>query len=219
MMIRRLFLALFLLIALLLPVTTGWAATQSIDDLTKAYEVWKGKGIKFVVRDGDGQFLTWGIGRLESWNNESTWVVRDPKGRFLTNAIGRIENWKNGTTRLVLRDKKGHLLTHISIDLTSKASFSRNVVGLRRLSDDHRYLAFVQETLIELLVKELKGGDKLRTGVLFKYLRAHLKDAGVENFRPVLKATQQQLNYLAGQSNDPEWKKLAEEARKLLREI
>ena len=218
-MIKRLFLVLFLVLGLLFPLSTGWAATQSIDDLARAYEVWKGKGIKFVIRDAEGQFSTWGVGRLESWNNESTWVVRDPRGRFLTNAVGRVETWKNGMTRLVLRDKKGHLLTHINIDLTSRASFSRNVVGLRRISGDHRFLAFVQETLTELLIKELKLGDKVRTAVLFKYLRAHLSDSGMENFRPVLKATSQQLNFLAAQNGNPEWKKLAEEARKLLKEI
>jgi hypothetical protein len=217
---NRLF-GLLLVLALLLPVTALWAAegTATITDLTKAYEVWKGKGIKFVVRE-NGQFKTWGIGRLESWGAASKWVVRNPKGHFLVHASGKVENWKNGSTRLVLRDKKGHLLTHIGINLTSKASFAANVVGLRRLKGDHKYIAFVQETLTELLIKELKDKDTIRTKVLLDYIRKNKgKKTGMENFVPVLKALVQQLNFMATQHPDPVIESLANAAREMLKDM
>ncbi|MFZ2958277.1 MAG: hypothetical protein WA705_15420 [Candidatus Ozemobacteraceae bacterium] len=218
MRFRSIFLVLLLSLFLFSPFQALFSAesTSSIEDLTKAYEVWKGHGIKFVIRGSDGQFLTWGVGRLESWNNESTWVVRDPKGRFLTKAIGRVETWKTGATRLVLRDKKGHLLTHLNINLTSKASFSRNVVGLRRLSGDNKFLAFVQETLAELLVKEMKTGDTLRVKVLVDYIKKNKNMSGMSNFKPVLKIAVQQLNFMTGQNPSPNLAQLAADARYLM---
>ena len=106
---------------------------EPVKDLSKAYEVWKNKGIKFVVRGKDGQFDTWSVGKLESWGTRSKWVVRNKKGQFLTHATGNVESWKNGSTKLVLRDKKGRILTHIKINLTDKGNFYSTAVGLRKL--------------------------------------------------------------------------------------
>jgi len=79
--------------------TSAWAAKKvkkPIKDLYHKYEIWAGKGIKFVVRNDQGHYVTWGIGKLESWNGTRTVIcVRDSKGRFLTWAKGKIENWKN----------------------------------------------------------------------------------------------------------------------------
>lgn len=215
---RRLVLVLAVLF-LILPFLASFAQEAGkVTDLTKAYEVWKGQGIKFVVRDSGGHFATWGVGRLESWGGESKWVVRNPKGHFLVHATGRVENWKNGQTRLVLRDNKGHLLTHIRIDLSSKASFAANVVGLRRLKD-HRYLAFVQETLGEILVKELKAGDLIRTRVLLKYLEKYAKEPGASNFRPVLRLVIQQLNFMVAHGGNEQVQELAAQAKEMLKQI
>ena len=38
---------------------------EPVTDLVKAYEIWKNKGIKLVVRDKEGKFTTWSVGRLE----------------------------------------------------------------------------------------------------------------------------------------------------------
>ena len=86
---------------------------EPVTDLVKAYEIWKNKGIKLVVRDKEGKFTTWSVGRLESWGTKSKWVVRNKKGQFLTHASGNVESWKNGVSRLVIRDSKGRILTHI----------------------------------------------------------------------------------------------------------
>jgi len=216
-MIRRL-ITLVLMFVLLLPVWSFAADQETVRDLAKAYETWTGKGIKFVIRE-DGKFKTWGVGRLESWNHDSTWVVRDPKGRFLTKASGRVENWSNGKSRLVLRTPKGQMMTHISIDITSKACFAKNVIGLRRLDPGSKFLAFAQETLSELLVKDLKANDRIRTRVLLQYINKYKSQPGAANFKPVLKAALQQLNFMATQNGDEATKKLAAEARELLSQI
>ena len=121
--------AIALLMVMVFTLNIGFAGVEDdrpvVKDLSKAYEVWKTQGIKFVVRDENGKFVTWNIGRLESWGTKSKWVVRDPKGHFLTHASGNVENWKNGQTRLVLRDNKGRLLTHVRIDITDKAKALR----------------------------------------------------------------------------------------------
>lgn len=220
-MFHRKFLGVLLILLLLLPVVFLGATepTTTVNDLTKAYEVWKNHGIRFVIRGENGAFETWGIGRLESWDAKSRWVVRNPKGRFLTNATGNVEHWKNGQTRLVLRTPKGQLMTHISIDLTDRASFAKNVVGLRRLEADSKFIHFVQETLAELLVDELKKGDTLRTKVLLDYIRINKSKGGMKNFVPVLRAALQQLNFMAGQNTDSVIKSLAEAAREQLKEL
>lgn len=188
-----------------------------VNDLTKSYEIWKNKGIKFVVRDKSGKLIDWGVGRLESWGSTSKWVVRNKKGQFLTNAFGRVEHWKNGKIRLVLRTPKGHLLTHIPIDLTSKASFAHNVVGLRKLNADHKYISFVQETLGELLVKDLKANDTIKTKVLLDYIKKYkTQKSGMKNFVPVLRLVLRQLNFMAAQSDDSVIKSLATAAREML---
>lgn len=160
---------------------------EPVTDLIKAYEVWKNKGIKFVVRDkNNGQFETWSVGRLESWGTKSKWVVRNKKGQFLTHASGHVENWKNGRSRLVLRDKKGRILTHIKLDLTDKGNFYTTAVGLRKLQND-TFLAFVQDSLGDILEEDIKAGNISKVRALIAYLNKHKADKGAENFKPVIR--------------------------------
>ncbi len=192
-----------ILMMVFLQVSTVFAASsvipaepKPVTDLTKAYEAWTNQGIKFVVRDSKGQFITWNVGKLESWGGKSKWVVRDKKGHFLTHAFGNVENWKNGQTRLVLRDNKGRMLTHISIQITDKSSFASNVVGLRHLKNP-KYLAFVQDTLADLLLADLAKDDFVRVRVLVTYLNKYKNDKGVENFKPVLRKILPKLNFIS----------------------
>ncbi len=219
-MSRKLILSLLLAVlffALPFAQSGVWAA-ETITDLTKAYEIWTNQGIRFVVRDPQGGLVSWGIGRLESWAGESKWVVRNSKGQLMTHARGKVENWKNGKTKLVLRTPKGHILTHIAIDLSSKASFAQNVVGLRRLKDS-KFLAFVQETLGELLVKELKSGDLIRTRVLMQYLDKYHNQPGAENFKPVLRMVITQLNFMVAHGGDAKVEDLARQAQTMLSKL
>jgi len=89
-------------------------------------------------------------------------------------------------------------------------------VGLRRLQND-KFLAFVQETLGELLVDDLKSGDTIKTKVLLDYLKKHINDTGVDHFTPVLRMVLQQLNFMAGQGNNAVAAGLAAGARDLLK--
>lgn len=192
---------------------------KPVKDLSKAYEVWKTKGIKFVVRDKNGKFVTWNIGRLESWDTKSKWVVRDPKGRFLTHAYGNVESWKNGQTRLVIRDPKGRLLTHVDVKLTDKTSFAATVVGLRHLKND-KYLAFVQDSLSDILVAELKSEELTKTRVLIQYLNKYKNDKGTENFKPVLRKIIPVLHFMHTEKPaETKIKSLVEEARTLLADL
>jgi hypothetical protein len=199
-----------------------YAASQEpkpVTDLTKAYEAWTNRGIKFVVRDKQGKFVTWNIGKLEAWGGKSKWVVRDPKGHFLTHAYGKVENWKNGQTRLVLRDSKGRLLTHVSLKITSKSSFASNVVGLRHLKN-RKYLAFVQDTLADILIQDIEAKEYSRVRVLITYLNKYKNDKGTENFKPVLRRLLPKLNFIV--NHNPENNKvqnLAESAQKILVEL
>lgn len=210
--------AVFLLFALALPVAFLYADTKALSDLTKAYEIWKFKGIKYVVRDKDGNVVSSHVGKLESWGGESKWVIRNDKGQFLTHAYGRIENWKNGRTRLVLRSPKGHLLTHIDIAITSNASFAQNVVGLRRLNND-KFARFVQETISDIINEELKNGDLVKARVLLEYISTHKNISGISRFKPVLKNIIKPLNFLAVHNQDPKAKEALETAQKLLGQI
>ncbi len=159
---------------------------ETVTDLTKAYEVWKSKGIKLVVRDKEGKFVTWNVGRLESWGTKSKWVVRNPKGQFLTHASGHVEGWKNGMTRLVIRDSRGRILTHIKIDLTDKGNFYTNAVGLRKLNNK-AFLAFVQDSLGDILQEEIKNGQLSKPRALINYLNKYKDQEGAANFKPVVK--------------------------------
>lgn len=193
--------------------------TPTVTNLSKAYEAWQNQGIKYVVRDSKGKFVHWAYGRLESWGTKSRWVVRDPKGRFLTKANGTVESWKNGQTRLVLRDKKGRMLTHVNINLTDKGSFAATVVGLRHLKND-KFLAFVQDSLSDILIAELKDGHLVKTSVLMTYLNKYKTDKGSENFKPVLRKVIPVLVFMS--NDDPaslKTKTLVEDARKLLTEL
>ena len=180
---------------------------NKINDLSKAYEEWKNKGIKFVVRDGKGKFVAWNTGTLESWGTKSKWVVRDPKGRFLHHAYGKVENWKNGKTRLVVRDPKGRMMTHIDVSLTDKGTFYSTVVGLRRLKND-KFLNFVQGSLADILIVELKDNQLGKARVLVQYLEKYYSQSGVSNFKPVLKHILPTLNFMLVQQ--PENKRLIE---------
>jgi hypothetical protein len=214
--------AIFILVAMVLAFNTSYASSTDdrpvIKDLSKAYEVWKNQGIKFVVRDDNGKFVTWNIGKLESWGTKSKWVVRDPKGRLLTHASGTVENWKNGMVRLVLRDKKGRILTHVGIDITDKSSFAATVVGLRRLKNDS-FLSFVQDTLSDIILKELKQNELTKARVLVVYLNRYKNEKGAENFKPVLRKIIPVIHFMAAEKPDTKTKSLVEEARKLLAEL
>lgn len=194
-------------------------ADNSVKDLSKAYEVWKNKGIKFVVRDKQGKFVNWNIGRLESWDTKSKWVVRDPKGRFLTHASGNVEKWKNGKTRLVLRDQKGRMLTHIDVKLTDQSSFAATVVGLRHLKND-KYLSFVQDSLSDILVAELKVNILTKTRVLINYLNKYKSNKGAENFKPVLRKIIPTLHFMTtDKPAENKIKSMVDDARALLAEL
>lgn len=195
------------------------APPKPVKDLTKAYEAWTNQGIKFVVRDSKGKFVTWNYGKLESWGGKSKWVVRDPKGKFLTHAYGNVETWKNGRTRLVLRDKKGRMLTHVSLEITDKSSFAANVVGLRHLKNP-KYMAFVQDTIADLLLEDIEKEDFVRVRVLVTYLKKYKYDKGVENFKPVLRKILPKLNFIA--NHNPENMKvndLTDQVKKTLIEL
>ncbi|MBU1106183.1 MAG: hypothetical protein KKB51_05895 [Candidatus Riflebacteria bacterium] len=217
-LLRKLF-TYTLVIAALFSAGSIFAATEEIvtvKDLSRAYEVWKTKGIRFVVRDKQGKIVTWNIGHLESWDSKSKWVVRDPKGRFLSHANGKVEDWKNGQTRLVLRDQKGRLLTHINISLTDKTSFASTVVGLRHLKND-KFLAFVQDSLADILIAELKEDNLVKTRVLLTYLNKYKNDNGTENFKPVLRKVIPVLVFMSNDKpGDLKTKTMIEEARDLL---
>ncbi len=159
---------------------------ETVTDLTKAYEVWKDKGIKLVVRDKEGKFITWNVGRLESWGTKSKWVVRNKKGQFLTHATGHVEAWKNSMTRMVIRDPKGRILTHIKIDLTDKGNFYSNAVGLRKLQNK-AFLAFVQDSLGDILQEEIKAGQLSKPRALINYLNKYKEKEGAANFKPVIR--------------------------------
>ncbi|GAB4272661.1 MAG: hypothetical protein Kow0029_11540 [Candidatus Rifleibacteriota bacterium] len=213
---------LSIVLAVFLQLSAAFAASNEpkpVNDLTKAYEAWKNKGIKFVVRDKQGKFVTWNIGKLESWGGKSKWVVRDPKGHFLTHAYGTVETWKNGKSRLVLRDSKGRLLTHVSLQITDKSSFAANIVGLRHLKNP-KYLSFVQDTIADMLISDIEKNDFSRTRVLVTYLNKYKNDKGVENFKPILRRILPKLNFIA--NHNPENQKvayLAESVRKTLIEL
>lgn len=214
---------LLVLFAMVFAFNAAFAAdiedAKPVKDLAKAYEAWKTKGIKFVVRDKQGKFVTWNIGRLESWDTKSKWVVRDPKGRFLTHAVGNVENWKNGQTRLVLRDQKGRLLTHLDVKLTDKSSFAATVVGLRHLKND-KYLGFVQDSLSDILIAELKDNELSKTRVLISYLNRYKDDKGTENFKPVLRKVIPVLHFMAtDKPGETKLKSMVDEARALLAEL
>jgi hypothetical protein len=205
-----------------LQIGTVFSATDAekpVNDLTRAYESWTNQGIKFVVRDEQGQFVTWNIGRLEAWDGKSKWVVRNPKGHFLTHAYGKVENWKNGKTRLVLRDKKGRLLTHIDIKITDKSSFASNVVGLRHLKN-RKFLSFVQDTLSDLLLNDIENKDYVRTRVLFTYLKKYKTDKGTENFKPILRRIIPKLNFIANHNpGNNKLKEMADTSKQLLKDL
>lgn len=214
--------AISLVFVFTLVLATAFSATNNnkpVTDLTKAYEAWTNKGIKFVVRNEKGQFVTWNIGRLEAWAGKSKWVIRNTKGHFITHAHGKVENWKNGKTRLVLRDKKGRMLTHIGIKITDRASFASNVVGLRHLKNK-RFLAFVQDMIADVLVKELKKDRLTKTKVLISYLKKYQKEKGTKNFKPILRRVLPKLNFMANEKpNSKTLKTLSQDARELLKKL
>ncbi|PKL48639.1 MAG: hypothetical protein CVV42_09210 [Candidatus Riflebacteria bacterium HGW-Riflebacteria-2] len=220
-LISRMF-ALMIVLAVLFTTGSVFAAadsTETVNNLSKAYESWKNQGIKFVVRDSKGKFVHWAYGRLESWGAKSKWVVRDPKGHFLTHAKGTVESWKNGQTRLVLRDNKGRLLTHININIAEGSNFAATVVGLRHLKND-KFLAFVQDSLSDIIIGELKQDHTTKASVLIKYLNRYKNDKGTENFKPVLRKIIPVLVFMANDKpDDIKAKTLVEDARKLLTEL
>ena len=192
---------------------------NKVSDLSKAYELWKNKGIKFVVRDSKGKFVTWNVGRLESWGAKSKWVVRDQKGKFLHNANGKIETWKNGKTRLVIRDPKGRMMTHIDISLTDQGTFYSTVVGLRKLQNKS-FLNFVQGRVADILVIELKQNQLSKPRAMMTYLDKHYKDGGVENFKPVLKHILPTLNFmLSEQPTNERLIDLTEHVKEMLKKL
>lgn len=148
------------------------AQTGAIKDLYKQYELWEKQGIRFVVRDANGQFVTWGIGKLESWNGTRTVVcVRNAKGAFVTWAKGRIESWKSGTAmRYVFRDRQGHFLQWAPLDMTSAATFGENLDRLFRLSPkDSKHFSLLLEIVHESIVADLESG---RTDKAFRFASA-----------------------------------------------
>jgi hypothetical protein len=211
-----------LVLAILFNAGSLFAAADNpkpITDLTRAYEAWTNQGIKFVVRDKEGKFVTWNIGKLEAWGGKSKWVVRNTKGHFITHAQGKVENWKNGQTRLVLRDKKGRMLTHVDINITDKKSFASNVVGLRHLKN-RKFLSFVTDTLADILLADIEEEYYVRVRVLFTYLNKYKNDKGVENFKPVLRRIIPKLNFIANHNpNNEKFQDMAENSKKLLKEL
>jgi len=154
------------------------AAIESkvIRDLYKQYEIWQNQGIRFVVRNEHGQFVTWGIGQLESWNGTRTVVcVRGPKGTFLTWAKGKIETWRGDAKRYVFRDKKGHFLQWAPLDLTSAATFGENLDRLFKISPaDSKHFPLLVEVIHESIVADLEAG---RTEKAFRFASAAFAQA------------------------------------------
>lgn len=206
--------ALFLILGFFFTLNASIAQTAAsiakenkVTDLSRAYELWQKKGIKFVVRDAKGKFVTWNTGHLESWASKSKWVVRDTKGKFLHHANGNVEHWKNGKTRLVIRDPKGRLMTHIDVGLTDKGTYYSTVVGLRRLKNDN-FLQFVQKRIADILIIEIKDNQLTKAKVLISYLEKYRSQGGVSNFKPVLKQIQPTIKFMLVQN--PNKKRLIE---------
>jgi hypothetical protein len=195
------------------------AVENKVTDLSRAYEVWKNKGIKFVVRDEKGKFVTWNTGHLESWASKSKWVVRDTKGKFLHHANGNVESWKNGKTRLVIRDPKGRLMTHIDVGLTDKGTYYSTVVGLRKLKNDN-FLEFVQKRLADILIIEIKDNQLTKARVLITYLEKYKNEGGVSNFKPVLKQIQPTINFMLVQNpNNKRLQELSEATKEMAKSL
>ncbi len=191
---------------------------EPVTDLIKAYEVWKNKGIKLVVRDKDGKFTTWSTGRLESWGTKSKWVVRNNKGQFLTHATGSVESWKNGKTKLVVRDSRGRILTHIKIDLTDKGNFYTTAVGLRKLTNKS-FLAFVQDSLGDILEQEIKSGNLSKPRALINYLNKYKDQEGASNFKPVIRRMIPLLNSMNSDGTNQRAQQTIEAATELLKAL
>lgn len=99
-------------------------------------EAWKnGEKVKFVVREDDGTFVSFGDLKNESWNdgdNTSEWVARKADGTLVTGYTGKLEkfkvsgkNIKKEQQRLVVRNKRGELVTWIAMDKFLDAGFER----------------------------------------------------------------------------------------------
>ncbi len=191
---------------------------ETVTDLTKAYEIWKEKGIKLVVRDKEGKFVTWNVGRLESWGTKSKWVVRNKKGQFLTHASGHVEGWKNGMTRMVIRDSKGRILTHIKIDLTDQGNFYTTAVGLRKLQNK-AFLNFVQDSLGDILQEEIKAGQLSKPRALINYLNKYKDKEGAANFKPVIRRIIPLLQALNSDGTNTRAQQTVEAASELLKAL
>jgi hypothetical protein len=182
----RFFTLIFLFTAVLSPFS-GWTATtkpavKPITDLYRAYELWEGNGIKFVVRNDEGHFVTWGIGHLESWSGTRTVLaVRDSKGRFLTWAKGKIENWKNDTKRYVFRDKKGHFLQWAPLDFTSNGGFKKN---LQRFSEANpqttKHFSLLTEIIQETIIDDIKKGNREKAYRFLTFGFQYVQNVGSE---------------------------------------
>jgi hypothetical protein len=118
---KQLLCLLFILSAL-----SSWAGSR--------LEAWKnGEGIKFVIRDDQGRFLTYAEMTLENWNDgdhRSEWVARKADGTFVTGYKGHLEKFKvkglaREEVRLVIRNSAGEFVTWKAMDEDLTAGFER----------------------------------------------------------------------------------------------
>jgi hypothetical protein len=95
-------------------------------------ENWQnGDGIRLVVRNDQGKFISHGELSLESWNDGddvSEWVARLDNGQFVSGFKGHLEKFKvkglaKEQTRLVIRNSKGHFVTWMAMDALLTAGF------------------------------------------------------------------------------------------------
>jgi hypothetical protein len=111
---------------LLISCVSVWAGSK--------IESWKnGEELKFVIRDTQGRFVSYGQLTLENWNdadNRSEWIARKADGTFVTGFKGHLEKFNLKTSvlekiRLVIRNAKGEFVTWRAIDEDLTAGFER----------------------------------------------------------------------------------------------
>lgn len=105
-------------------------SSRSIASEKTTIEQWKGQnGLKFVYRNANGEFKSWGVLSFESWadNEESVWVARLANGRLVTGFKGETEKFDVGSSkeqlRVVIRNKDGQFVTWKSLDKLVTAGF------------------------------------------------------------------------------------------------
>jgi hypothetical protein len=137
-------------------------------------EAWKnGEGIKFVIRDDQGRFLTYAEMTLENWNDgdqRSEWVARKADGTFVTGYKGHLEKFKvkglaREEVRLVIRNSAGEFVTWKAMDEDLTAGFER--MDLDRDGDKETvYVIRYQNKFVNWAKAKLENWKNLKYPVL-----------------------------------------------------